>query len=103
MSLSPVQVTDLGPTEDSQTEQVSYYMSSCNHFLGHCTGAELIVKNLGHAHTANAYKAARLRRGGHKNIREKFITGIIYDYYVARIALSCSNTSGGYSMTQRRP
>jgi hypothetical protein len=64
VSLSRFQVSD--PTEGSQLDQVSRNMLSLNHFLLHCTGAELFVKNLGHARKANACKAARLCRGGHK-------------------------------------
>lgn len=52
-------------------------MLSPNHFLVHCSGAELFVKSLGHAHKANANQAARLRRGGrNKCLQDKLFSEV---------------------------
>jgi hypothetical protein len=73
--LSHIQVTDLGPTEVSSTEQVLRNMLLRNQFLIQCTGAELFVKNLGHAHKADEYTATRLRRGGHNKSEVQGVLG----------------------------
>jgi hypothetical protein len=47
ISLSRIQVSDLSATEGSRldlTEQVSRNMLALDHFMLHCTGAELFVK-----------------------------------------------------------